>query len=443
MEANSSGEGAGMTSIADTHVIPSQATAPAGRRRWIVCALLFASTTICYMDRQIIGLLKPTLEHELGWSEIDYGDIIAVFSLMYAIGYLFGGRLMDRIGVRRGLPLAVGGWSISAALHGAMSSVIGFKIMRGALGLAEGGNFPASIKTVREWFPPRERALATGIFNAGSNIGALVTPIVLPFGVMAAGWRVAFVMAGALGLIWVAFWLSLYEIPERARRLSTEELAYIRSGDEREETAKPSWLSLLGHRGTWAYTLGMLLTSPVWWFYLNWVPGFLNQRFGVDMLGSIGPLVAIYLLADLGSVLGGWISSRLIHAGMRPLAARMTAMLAMAAFPLPVAFISSVSSLWPATLLIGFAAAGHQGLSANLYTTVSDTLPARAVSSVVGIGGFAAGIMGMFVAMAVGRILDATHDNYMVLFVAAAAAYPIAVGAMSLILRRDLAVSGR
>jgi len=432
-----------MTSIADTRAVPSSATAPAGRRRWIVCALLFASTTICYMDRQIIGLLKPTLEHALGWSETDYGDIIAVFSLLYAIGYLFGGRLMDWIGVRRGLPLAVGGWSISAALHGAMSSVIGVKIARGALGLAGGGNFPAAIKTVREWFPPRERALATGIFNAGSNIGALVTPIALPFVVVAAGWRAAFVMAGALGLIWVAFWLALYEMPERSRRISAEELAYIRSGDEGDEPAKPSWLSLFRLRGTWAYTLGMLLTSPVWWFYLNWVPGFLNQRFGVDMLGSIGPLVTIYLLADLGSVLGGWISSRLMDAGMTPLASRMTAMLCMAAFPLPVAFISSVSSLWPASVLIGLAAAGHQGLSANLYTIVSDSLPARAVSSVVGIGGFAAGVMGMFVAMAVGRILDATNDNYMILFAAAAAAYPIAVGTMSLILRRDLVASGR
>ena len=432
-----------MTSIADTRVASSSATTPTGRRRWIICALLFASTTICYMDRQVIGLLKPTLEHELGWSEIDYGDIIAVFSLMYAIGYLVGGRLMDWLGVRRGLPLAVGAWSISAALHGAMSSVIGFKMARGALGLAEGGNFPAAIKTVREWFPPRERALATGIFNAGSNIGALVTPIALPFVVMAAGWRAAFVIAGALGLIWVAFWLALYEVPERARRLSIEELAYIRSGDEGGDSAKPSWLSLLRYRGTWAYMLGMLLTSPVWWFYLNWVPGFLNQRFGVDMLGSIGPLVTIYLLADLGSVLGGWISSRLIRLGMRPLAARMAAMLIMAAFPLPVAFVSSVASLWPATVLIGLAAAGHQGLSANLYTTVSDTLPARAVSSVVGIGGFAAGVTGMFVAMAVGRILDATHDNYMILFIAAATAYPIAVGVMSVILRRDLAVSDR
>lgn len=430
-----------MTSVTTRRAAAPGIATPTGRRRWIVCGLLFASTTICYMDRQVIGLLKPTLMQDLHWSQTDYGDIIAAFSLMYAFGYLFGGRIMDWLGTRRGLPLAVGGWSISAALHGAMSSVLGFKIARGALGITEGGNFPASIKTVREWFPPHERALATGLFNAGSNVGALVTPIALPFIVMVAGWRAAFLFTGALGLIWVVSWFRFYEAPERTRALSSEELAYIRSGDSESEpeTAMPSWLSLLRYDGTWAYTLGMLLTSPVWWFYLNWVPGFLNERFGVDMLGSIGPLVAIYLLADVGSVLGGWLSSRLTRAGLRPLAARMVAMLCMAAFPLPVAFISQVSSLWPATILIGLAAAGHQGLSANLYTTVSDTLPPRAVSSVVGIGGFAAGIMGMFVAMAVGRILDATGGNYMVLFIAAAAAYPIAVAAMSLILRKRLA----
>lgn len=430
-----------MTSMTTKRAAVPGVPAPAGRRRWIVCGLLFASTTICYMDRQVIGLLKPTLMHDLGWSQTDYGDIIAAFSLTYALGYLFGGRIMDWFGTRRGLPLAVGGWSISAALHGAMSSVLGFKIARGALGITEGGNFPASIKTVREWFPPHERALATGLFNAGSNVGALVTPVALPFIVMLAGWRAAFLLTGALGLIWIVFWFRFYEAPESARGLSPEELAYIRSGDaETEAEAEmPSWLSLFRYRGTWAYTLGMLLTSPVWWFYLNWVPGFLNERFGVDMLGSIGPLVAIYLLADFGSVFGGWISSRLVRAGLRPLSARMVAMLCMAVFPLPVAFISQVSGLWPATILIGLAAAGHQGLSANLYTTVSDTLPSRAVSSVVGIGGFAAGIMGMFVALAVGRILDATGGNYMVLFIAAAAAYPIAVAAMSLILFKRLA----
>jgi ACS family hexuronate transporter-like MFS transporter len=419
------------------------ATAPAGRYRWVICALLFASTTLCYMDRQIFGLLKPVLDLELGWSETVYGDVIATFSLMYACGYLFGGRLMDRIGVRRGLSLAVAGWSVSAALHGLMTTALGFKFARGALGLTEGGNFPASIKAVREWFPPRERAFATGVFNAGSNIGAIVTPISLPFVVALVGWRAAFLIAGALGLIWVALWLRFYETPERQRRLSAEELAYIKSGDsDAPEPAKLPWLSLFAYRGTWAYALGMLLTSPVWWFYLNWVPGFLHQRFGVNMMASIAPLVTIYLIADIGSVAGGWISSRLIRGGMPVLRARMIAMLCMAMCPIPVALVSGVSGMWPAVLLIALAAAGHQGLSANLYTIVSDTLPAGAVSSVIGIGGFAAGVTGMFVAMAVGRILDATGGNYMVLFIGAAAAYPLAVLVMALILRRPSPPAG-
>ena len=410
---------------------------PAGRYRWTVVALLFASTTICYIDRQIFGLLKPTLEGEFGWTETDYGDIVAVFSLMYALGYLFGGRIMDIIGVRRGLGLAVAGWSISAALHGLMSSVIGFKFARGALGLAEGGNFPASIKAVREWFPARERAFATGLFNAGSNIGAIVTPISLPFVVAAVGWRAAFLIAGTLGLIWLILWLRFYEVPERQRRVSAAELAHIRSEDVPDVQPVP-WSSLFRYRGTRAYALGMLMTSPVWWFYLNWVPGFLHDRFGMNMMTSIAPLVTIYLIADVGSIAGGWISSRLMRGGMIAVRARIVAMACMAGCTVPVVLVSGASSMWSAVLLIALAAAGHQGLSANLYTIVSDTMPARAVSSVIGIGGFAAGICGMFVAMAVGRILDATGGNYMILFIGAGCAYPLAVLLMALILRRSI-----
>ena len=405
-----------------------------GRYRWAVPALLFLATTVCYMDRQILGLLKPVLDRDLGWSETAYGDIVAAFSLMYAFGYLLGGRLMDRLGVRRGLSLAVVGWSLSVAAHALMTTVLGFKIARGALGLMEGGNFPASIKAIREWFPPHERALATGLFNAGSNVGAIVTPITLPFVVAAFGWRAAFVLAGMLGLGWIALWLRFYHAPERHPRVSDAELAYIRDGDS-GPAASQSWRQALRHRGTLAYTAGMLLTSPVWWFYLNWVPGFLNTRFGVNMMASIAPLVTIYLLADVGSVTGGWLSSRLIRAGAAPLRARLIAMLLMAACTMPVALVSQASAMWPAVLLIALAAAGHQGLSANLYTVVSDTVPAGAVSSAVGIGGFAAGITGMFIAMAVGRILTATGGNYMVLFIGAAIAYPVAVLVMAAILR--------
>lgn len=426
------------TTLAET-AGASVAAPPRGRYRWVICGLLFASTTICYIDRQIFGLLKPTLDAEFGWSETAYGDIIAAFSLMYAFGYLLGGRLMDRIGVRAGLGVAVFGWSLAAAAHGLMSSVLGFKIARGALGITEGGNFPASIKAVREWFPPQERAFATGIFNAGSNIGAIVTPVSLPFIVALVGWRAAFLIAGSLGLIWLVLWLRFYELPERQKRLSAEELAYIKQGDG--APAEPvKWLSLLRYRGTWAYVVGMLMTSPVWWFYLNWVPGFLHDRFGIDMMGAIGPLVAIYLIADVGSIAGGWLSSRMIKGGMQPVPARLATMLLMALCPIPVAFIAGVSGLWPAVALIALAAAGHQGMSANLYTLASDTVPSRGVSSVIGIGGFAAGIMGMFVAMAVGRILDATGGNYAVLFIGAALAYPLAVLVMALILRRPRAI---
>ncbi len=383
---------------------------PRDRRRWIVCGLLFAATAICYMDRQIFGLLKPTLMRDIGWTETDYGDIVAVFSLFYAFGYLLAGRGLDIVGVRRGLPIAVTGWSMAAATHGLAGGVFGFQVARGALGLMEGANFPAAIKAIREWFPPSERALATGIFNAGSSIGAVLTPIALPFVVVAMGWRAAFLLSGALGLFWLVAWLLLYRRPPHRAR----------------PDAAVAWLPLLTKRGTLAYAGGMLMTSPVWWFYLNWVPGFLHDRFGTDMMAAIGPLVAIYLIADLGSIGGGWLSSRLIGQGMAPVRARIAAMLAMTALVLPVAVVPACQSMWPAVLLIALAAAAHQGFSANLYTLVSDTMPGGATSSVVGIGGFAAGIAGMFVALAVGRVLDATGGNYMILFLGAAAAYPLA-----------------
>jgi len=392
------------------------------RQRWVIVALLFCATTLCYADRQIIGLLKPAIAVELGWSETTYGDIVATFSVLYAFGYLLGGRLMDKVGVKRGLGLAMGGWSLSVAAHSLAGGVLGFKLARGALGLCEGGIYPAGIKAVRSWFPPHQRALATGLFNAGANVGALVTPIALPFVVVAFGWRAAFLIVGTLGSLWLAAWLR-----------------WFRDAPQAHAGPGPSWFSALRYRGTWAYVAGMMMTSPVWWFYLNWVPGFLHGRFGVNMMGAMLPLVTIYLMADAGGILGGWISSRFIRSGMAPLRARLAAMAVMALFALPVAFIAGVSSLWAGVWLIALGAGAHQGLSANLYTLVSDTLPGGSVSSVVGMGGFAAGVNGMFVAMAVGRVLDATHGNYAALFVAAACAYPLAVLAMALILRSQAA----
>ncbi|MFT4074412.1 MAG: MFS transporter [Asticcacaulis sp.] len=414
----------------------SQNVSTAGRYRWIVCGLLFLSTSLCYLDRQIFGLLKPLLVTDLAWTETNYGDVVAVFALMYAIGYLMAGRAVDHLGTRRGLSLAVAGWSLAAAAHGLASSVFSFKLARGALGLMEGGNFPASIKTIREWFPVHERALATGLFNAGSNVGAIITPLALPFVVAAFGWRMAFLMAGLLGLVWLVAWFVFYEAPERQRRLSDAERAYIQaeattSGSE----VRQSWASLLRQRGTWAFVVGMLMTGPVWWFYLNWVPGYLHSRFDVDMMQSILPIVTIYLTADAGSIIGGWLSSRLVSSGLAPVRARVTAILIMSLCTLPVGLISHMPGIWPAVGVIALAAAGHQGVSANLYTLVSDTMPAASVSSVVGIGGFAAGIAGMFTALAIGRLLDATHGNYLVLFIGAAAAYPLAGVLMGLILK--------
>lgn len=412
-----------------------RATQKVGYYRWTICALLFFATTINYMDRQVLGLLKPLLMKDLGWTETDFGDIVAVFSLMYAFGYVGMGRFMDKVGIKIGLPIAVAGWSAFAAIHGLMSTVLGFKIARGGLGLMEGGNFPASISAIREWFPARERALATGIFNAGSNIGAVVTPIILPVLVAAFGWQVSFLVTGALGFIWVVLWVLLYEHPEKQRRLSAAERAYIASDRPAPVVeAKVPWLSLLAYRGTWAYMVGMLMTSPVWWFYLNWVPGYLNKQFGVNMMAAMAPLVTIYFFADFGSVGGGWLSSHLIKGGMRTMKARRIAIFTVAACVVPVAMVSQVASLWAAVALISLAAAAHQGFSANLYTLVSDTVPSNAVSSVVGIGGFAGGIWGMFTALAIGRILDATGGSYMVLFLGASIVYPLAVFIMHLIL---------
>lgn len=413
--------------------VPGKVLQKVGYYRWTICGLLFFATTINYMDRQILGLLKPLLMQDLHWTETDFGDIVAAFSLMYAFGYAGMGRFMDKVGIKVGLPIAVAGWSVFAAMHGLMSTVMGFKIARGGLGLMEGGNFPASISAIREWFPAKERALATGIFNAGSNIGAVITPIILPLLVAAFGWQASFIVTGSLGFVWVVLWVVLYEHPEKEKRLAAAERAYITSDPQPVEQKVP-WLSLLTYRGTWAYMVGMLMTSPVWWFYLNWVPGYLNKQFGVNMMAAMAPLVTIYFFADFGSVGGGWISSHLIKNGMRTLLARRIAIFFVAACVVPVAFVSQTGSLWVAVALISLAAAAHQGFSANLYTLVSDTVPSNAVSSVVGIGGFAGGIWGMFTALAVGRVLDATGGNYMALFIGASIMYPLAVFIMHLIL---------
>ena len=407
-----------------------------GWTRWGICALLFFATTLNYIDRQVIGILKPELSHRFGWNEIDYSNIIFAFQIAYAIGYAGVGRLIDRMGVRLGYALAVLFWSLAAMAHAlnwyipvgakfwmmAMpATVLGFSAARFALGLSEGGNFPAAIKAVSEWFPKKERALSTGIFNAGSNVGALLAPLMVPWLTVKFGWPMAFLVTGALGFTWLICWQLFYQSPEKHPRLSPAELAYIRC-DPPDPVVKIPWLVLLRYRQTWAFVVGMFLSSPIWWFYLYWIPDFLNKRHGLDLLQLGPPLVTIYLIADVGSVGGGWLSSWLIKRGWTVNASRKTAMLVCAICVVPVFAASTVSNLWVATLLIGLAASAHQGFSANLYTLVSDTAPRQVVSSIVGIGGMAGAIGGMFIAKLAGYILEWT-GQYQILFAIAACVY--------------------
>jgi ACS family hexuronate transporter-like MFS transporter len=393
--------------------------------RWVICALLFFGTTINYVDRGILGVLAPDLERRIGWSDTEYGDINAAFSLAYALGFLFVGRFIDRVGTRAGYAIALVVWSLAAAGHALARSALGFGIARFCLGFAEAGNFPAAIKTTAEWFPRRERALATGIFNAGSNVGVVLTPLVVPFIALHWGPQAAFLVTGLGGLVWVALWLPLYDRPERHPRVAPAELAWIHS-DPAEPAARVSWLSLLPHRQTWAFAAGKFLTDPIWWFYLFWSAKFLFDEFGVDLKDIGLPLIVIYLMADIGSVGGGWLSSALLKRGWSTSAARKTALLACALCVAPVSLAPVVPDAWVAVGLIGIAAAAHQGFSANLFTLTSDLFPRRAVGSVVGIGGMAGAVGGILMQGMSGRIRDWT-GSYQTMFVIAGSAYAVAV----------------
>ena len=396
-----------------------------GRYRWLICALLFFATTINYVDRQVLGLLKTTLQRELGWNEIDYSNVAFAFTTAYAIGLALVGRLMDWLGTRKGFSFAIVFWSLAAMGHAFAQSVMGFSAARFALGLGEAGNFPAAVKTVAEWFPKKERALATGIFNSGSNVGAIVTPLVVPWITVAYGWRAAFLITGALGFIWLVFWLLLYRRPEEHARLSPAELAYIRS-DPAEATTKIAWTRLIPRRQTWAFALGKFITDPVWWFYLFWLPDFLGKTYNLDLKNIGPPLIAIFIMADIGSIMGGWLSSALIKRGWTINAGRKTAMLICALGVVPIVFATKAANLWVAVALIGLATAAHQGWSANLFTLTSDMFPRRAVGSVVGIGGMAGAIGGMLIAKIAGYLLEWT-GSYVPLFAFAASAYVVAL----------------
>ncbi|HMD37910.1 MAG TPA: MFS transporter [Candidatus Acidoferrum sp.] len=409
-------------------------SARSGYFRWAICALLLFGTTKNYMDRQVLGVLKTTLQHDFGWNEIDYGNLVSAFQIAYAFGMVLAGRLIDRLGTRLGYALAMIFWSLASMGTALANSLSSFALSRYALGFGESAIFPASIKAVAEWFPKKERALATGIFNAGTSIGAIITPLVVPGIVAHWGWRGAFVGIGALGFVWLAFWLLIYRNPGDHSRVSSAELEYIRS-DPPEPAGKIRWASLITLRQTWAFLAGKFLTDPVWWFYLFWVPGFLQSKHGLDLSGVRFPIVAIYLISDVGSVAGGWISSSLIRRGSTVNAARKTAMLLCAIGVVPVIFAYRVESTWSAVLLIGLAAACHQGFSANLYTLTSDMFPVRAVGSVVGIGGMAGAMAGSFSAAVVGHVLQWT-GSYMVPFVMAGCAYLLAIAAIHVLAPR-------
>ena len=396
-----------------------------GHFRWVICAILLFGTTNNYMDRQVLGVLKTTLQRDLGWNEIDYSNLVFAFQTAYALGLVVVGRLMDRLGTRLGYALAMVFWSLASMAHAAGSSLASFAIARSALGFGESGVFPASIKAVAEWFPKKERALATGIFNAGTNVGAIITPLVVPWITLHLGWRWAFLLTGGIGFVWLVFWLPLYRKPEEHPRVSKAELDYIRS-DPPEPTVKIKWVSLLPHRQTWAFVLGKFMTDPIWWFYLYWVPDFLQRRHGLTLMQIGVPIMVIYVIADIGSVAGGWLSSSLIKRGMSVNAGRKTAMLICAVSVIPIIFAYRTAHMWGAVLLIGLAAAAHQGFSANLFTLTSDMFPSRAVGSVVGIGGMAGAIGGMLIAKVVGYALQWT-GSYMVPFLIAGSAYLLAL----------------
>jgi MFS transporter, ACS family, hexuronate transporter len=425
-----------MDRISTSAILPSESTAAtnvprAGYFRWVICALLLFGTTKNYMDRQVLGVLKTTLQHDLGWNEIDYGNLVFAFQTAYAVGLLVVGRLVDRLGTRMGYALAMVFWSLASMGHALGNSFTSFLVARSALGFGESGVFPASIKTVAEWFPKRERALATGIFNAGTNIGAIITPLVVPWITIAWGWRWAFVITGALGFVWLVFWLLLYREPENEPRVSKAELDYIRS-DPQEPFSKIRWAQLIPLRQTWAIVVGKFMVDPIWWFYLFWVPDFLQRRHGLA-LAKIGvPIMVIYLIADVGSVAGGWLSSWLIERGKSVNVARKSAMLVCSLCVVPIIFAARIESLWGAVLLIGLAAAAHQGFSANLLTLSSDIFPSQAVGSIVGLGGMAGAVGGMLIAKIVGYTLQGT-GSYMVPFLMAGCAYLLALGAIQLL----------
>jgi ACS family hexuronate transporter-like MFS transporter len=377
--------------------------------RWVVIILLFFATTINYLDRQVISLLKDSLAKDFNWSESDYSRIVMAFTTSYAIALILFGRLIDKIGTRMGYSISVLIWSVAAICHALATGTAGFAIARTALGAGEGGNFPAAIKAVAEWFPKKDRALATGIFNSGTNMAAIIGPPLIAWIISGYGWKQAFLWTGALGFIWLIFWLIFYEIPSRQKRISSAELEYIHTDKDQEIdllSQRPAWLKLFRHRQTWTFIIGKFLTDPVWWFYLFWIPSYFNTTYHLNLGKSAIHVSTVYIVASFGSVLGGWLSGWLIKKGLVVYKARKYSMLIFACCVVPIFFVRYTTNIWPAVWLISLAAAAHQAWSANIFTLASDMFPKHILSSVVGIGGMAGSIGGILFPLLIGIILD-------------------------------------
>jgi ACS family hexuronate transporter-like MFS transporter len=423
-----------MTTQLDTSAVlaTGQRAAAIGRYRWLVCALLFFATTINYMDRQILSLLKPILDGELKWSNEQFGQVNAAFQAAYAIGLLCFGALIDRVGSRIGYAISIAAWSLAAVAHAAVGSVGGFTGARVALGLGEGGNFPSAIKAVAQWFPKRERAFATALFNSGSNVGAIIAPAVIPWLALTWGWQAAFIAAGVAGFFWLLLWVPLYDSPEKAKRLSADELRHIQSdADEKDAGGKVKWLSILRYRQAWGFIAAKFLTDPVWWFFLIWLPDYFKATRGLDIKHSWVHLVSIYAIVTVLSIAGGWFTGFLTRRGHSVTRARKTGMFIYACLVLPILAVTQASD-WVAVFLIGLAGAAHQAWSANLFTTTSDVFPKRAVASLVGIGGMAGSVGGIAFPLYTGKLLDQfkaagnVTGGYAVLFGICGSAYLVA-----------------
>ena len=408
-----------------------------GKYRWTICGLIFFATTINYIDRNVISFLKSTFTTDLGWTDGDYADVEITFKIFYALGMIGAGRIIDKLGTKIGYGLYTFLWSLVGVATALVNTVTGFKIVRGALGLTESGNFPAAIKTVAEWFPKKERALATGIFNSGANIGAIVTPLCVPWIVITFSWQWAFIITGLLGFVWLIFWVILYDIPRRQKRLGNAELVYIESDKDEavssiDDGVKVSWFKLLRFRQTWAFVLGKFLTDPIWWFYIFWLPDFFESVYKIKLTAASWPVATVYIISTFGSVGGGWLPLYLIKKGWPVFKARKTSMFIYALFVLPIFFalVLGKIDMWLAVLVIGIAAAAHQAWSANIFTTVSDMFPKKVTASVTGIGGMFGGLGGIFLSLFVQkkmfvyyRSIDQIETAYYIMFAVCALSY--------------------